>query len=89
MRFPGLSEGKSCSQEWSVTCPEQNLPPHLLHVEVAWTPQTLHTDDLRPLKYASRFGSADDSPPLRHHVDVLECAICQDKKRSMLDINKC
>jgi len=56
-------------------CSEQNLPPHLLHVEVSRTPQTLHTDDFRPLKYASRFGSADDSSPLRHHIDVLEGAI--------------
>ena len=88
MTFPGLSDGRSRSQEWSVTCPEQNLPPHLLHVEVARTPQTLHTDGLRPLKYASRLSSADDSSPLRHHVDVLEGAICQDEKRSRLDLNK-
>ena len=70
-----LSDGRSRSQECSITCSEQNLPPHLLHFEVPRTPQTLHTDDLRPLKYASRFWSADDSSPLRHHVDVLEGAI--------------
>jgi hypothetical protein len=87
--FPGLSDGRSRSQEWFVTCSEQNLPPQLLHVEVARTPQTLHTEDLRLLKYASRFLSAVVSSPLRHHVDVLECAICRDKKRRMFDINTC
>ena len=56
-------------------CTEQNLSPHLLQVEVARPPQTLHSDRLRLLKYASRLSSADDSLPLLHQVDVLECAM--------------
>jgi hypothetical protein len=65
-------------------CPEQNLPPHLLHVEVVRTPHTLHADGLRLLKYASRLSSADDSSLLRHHVDILECAIFTSNSASPL-----
>ena len=71
-------------QEWFVTCSEQNLPPQLEHVEVTRTPQTLHAEGLRLLKYASRFLSPDVSSPLRHQVEVFDWFLVRRKENMLL-----